>query len=135
MPMLVIQAMTTSGKMVEGARWSVDVPWLQEGHSVSLNVPVKDPALIGYVGKAGSVECVVDKDEGKYSVSLACKVVRLRHMVNVGAGTSESLAIVTPVNRLVEHVLMYIMQPAKCDPRFVALVRGEQPIQPAKPEA
>jgi len=134
MPMLVIQAASASGKLVDGARWSVDVPWLQEGHSVSLNVPVKDPNLIGYVGKTGSMDCVVDKDDGKYSVSMACKVVRLRHMVNTASGTAESLAIVTPVNRLVEHVLMYIVQPSKCDPRFVALVRGEAapPPQPAK---
>lgn len=128
---LIIQAAAMSGKMVEGARWLVDLPWIQEGHTVSLNIPVKDPALIGYVGRQNSLDCVVDKEDGKYSISLSCKVVRIRHMVSTAAGTTESLAIVSPVNRLAEGVLTYVLTPAKCDPRFVAAVRGGEPPRDA----
>lgn len=122
---LVIQTMTMSGRIVEGARWVVDLPWIQEGHTVSLNLPVKDPALIGYVSKQRNLDCVVDREGAAYNISLSCKVLRLRHMVNTSAGTTESLAYITPASRLVESVLTYMLQPAKCDPRFMAAVRGD----------
>lgn len=114
-----------SGKIVEGARWVVDLPWIQEGHMVSLNLPIKDPALIGYVGKQGSLDCVIDREDDVYNVSLSCRVSRLRHMVNTSTGTTESLAYVTPTNRLVEGVLTYLLQPRACNSKFVTAVRGD----------
>ena len=127
MPKIIIQAMTMAGKIVENAKWEVEFPaGLQEGQTVSFNLPIKDPALIGYVGKMQSLDCVIDKEDGGYSVALTCPVRRIRHMVNTKTGTVDTLAIAVPINRLVEGVLTYLLSPSKCDPRFVQAVRGQQ---------
>ena len=62
---LMIQAAMTSGKIVDGARWLVDLPWVQEGQTVSLNIPIKDAALIEYVSKKNNIECIIDKENNK----------------------------------------------------------------------
>jgi hypothetical protein len=126
---IIVQASTLAGKMIEGARWEVEFPsGVQEGHLVALNLPFKDSALNGYLARSPSSDCMVDKNSSGYSVALSLKVTQVRHMVEVVKGEEildvESMAIIIPVNRLVEHVLMYLIAPSKCDQKFVLGVRG-----------
>ncbi len=130
MSKLILQVQTISGSLIENGRWEVECPaGLQEGHHFSLNIPVPDPALIRYLSKVQSLDCVLDKDGNKYSVSLSCPVRRVRHMVNTETSGIDSMGILVPINRTIEGVLLYLLAPNKCDPRFVRLVRGEQPPQ------
>lgn len=125
MPKLVIQATTISGKLIEAAKWVVEPPaGLQEGQIMSINLPIKDPALIKYIGKQRSFDCLIDKDKDGYNISMACTVSRIRHMA-FPDGNVDSLAFLVPTNRIVEHTMLYILNPSKCDPRFVHAVRSE----------
>lgn len=119
--------------MIDNAKWEVDFPiGIQEEQSVSLNLPIRDPALIGYIGKTKSQNCIVDKDDNtSYSVDVACQVLRIRHMVNTKTAGVESMAMLAPKDRLCEHVLLYLLAPKKADPKFVRIVRGEQTAPPA----
>jgi hypothetical protein len=132
MPKLMIQAVNFAGKFIENGRWQVDFPaGLQQEQTISLNLPIKDPALIRYLGKQQTMNCVIDKEnDNTYVVSVACKILRIRHMVNTQNSTMESMALATPEDRTCEHVLMYLLSPKNCDQRFIALVRGVQPVQP-----
>ena len=131
MPKLLVQAVTIAGKMIEAGKWEVEFPaGLQQDQTISLNLPIKDPALIGYLGKQQSINCVVDKEGDGYVVSVACVIFRIRHMINTATRAVESMALATPADRLCEHVLMYLLAPGKCDPRFIRFVGGDQPVPP-----
>ena len=132
MSKLLVQLCAFSGKMIENGKWEVDFPTgLQQDQTISLNLPIKDPALIRYLGKQQSMNCVIDKEEnGEYMVAVACKILRIRHMLNTVTKTTESMAVAMPDDRTCEHVLTYLLTPTKCDPKFITLVRGMQPVQP-----
>jgi len=126
MARLIVQATTIAGKMIDVAKWDVEPPpGLQEGQIMSINLKIKDPALIKYIGKQQSLDCAIDKDKDGFYISMACKVARIRHMVNTNDGTVDSLAIIIPVNRVVEASMLYILNPSKCDPKFVQAVRTQ----------
>jgi hypothetical protein len=132
MPRLIVQAVTISGKIIDKGRWEVDFPaGLQQDQTMSLNLPVKDPALIKYLGKQQSKNCIIDQeDDDTYMVAVGCKILRIRHMLNATTKTCESMAFATPEDRTCEAVLLYLLQPKDLDPRFIVLVRGIQPVQP-----
>src|SRR5512135_1268617 len=129
MAKVLIQICSLSGAIIDGAKWMVDFPAaLQQDQTVSFSLPIKDAALIGYLGKTQSRSCIVDKEGNDYVVAVACKVLRIRHMVNTMSHTAESMAYAVPEDRVSEHVLMYLLMPTKCDPRFVRAVRGGQTV-------
>ena len=123
---LVIQATTISNKIIDGARWEVQSPtYFARGQKVSVELPTKDAQLLGYLSKNMNNDCMLDGTKDHYSVVMACVVNEVRHMVYVASQSADTMVIVLPTNRLVEHVLQYILSPTKCDPRFVRAVRGD----------
>lgn len=121
---IVLQIHALNGKTVEGGRWEVpSVVGLQEGQSFALSFPTKDKQLVTYLTKAQIAECMVDREKNEYSVVLSFRVRRVRHMLAVGTSKVESMAALTAVNRNVELVLQYILDPKKVDQKFVKMVR------------
>lgn len=122
-----MQALTIQGSIVEGARWEVDFPaGVQEGHSVALSVliPPTEVNLLNYLSRSASSDAMLDKGADGISVALSLKVTRVRHMVEAATRRAETMCFVQPVNRLVEHIMTFLYSPAKCDPKFVRMVRG-----------
>ncbi|OPZ34928.1 MAG: hypothetical protein BWY99_02390 [Synergistetes bacterium ADurb.BinA166] len=130
---LVIQAVTIAGEILEGARWPSGLMWVQEGQSLTLSAPVKDRDLLEYVRRQASRDCLVDRDGKSHTVSMACRVEKVRHMVSTDSGATETLVTVCPINRFVEGVLTYALKPSMCDPRFAAAVRREPGPEVKKP--
>ncbi len=123
---LVIQATTISGQIVEGARWEITQPcFFQKGQKISVELPVKDPNLVGYISKTGTNECMLDGGKGDFSIVMLCIVNEIRHMVRIAEKSVDTMVIVTASNRTVESVLQYILTPSRCDPRFIKAVRGD----------
>jgi len=123
---LVIQATTTSGQIIEGARWEIDHPCsFQKGQKVSVEFPVKDPNLVGYISKTGTNECMIDGERENFSIIMLCVVNEVRHMVKIADKLVDTMVIVMASNRTVESVLQYILTPSRCDPRFAKAVRGD----------
>lgn len=121
---IALQAVTLTGKTIEGGRWEVpSIAGLQEMQSFALNIPIKDKQLVSYLGKAQNADCMLDKDKDTYSVMLSFKVARIRHMLTTKDSKVDSMAVLVPVNRNVELVLQYLLNPAKTDPKFVKLIR------------
>lgn len=121
---IVLQVVTLQGKTVEGGRWELPaVPGLQEGQSFALSFPTKDKQLVAYLMKAQSGDCVVDRDKGEYSVMLSFTVRRIRHMLATATKSLDTMAVLTPVNRSVELVLQYLVDPKKVDQKFFKIVR------------
>jgi hypothetical protein len=133
MPKLLLQIVDFSGAIIDNAKWEIDFPsGLQQDQTISINLPIKDPALINYIGKQNSLSCVIDKEDNKFMVAIACLVTRIRHMVNTTTKAVESMVILRPNDRTCEHILKYLLTPAKCDQRFIILVRGVQKIIPSQ---
>ena len=127
MAKLLVQVCTLSGSLIENGKWMVDFPAaIQQDQTVSFSMPIKDAALIGYLGKVQQRSCIVDKEDDDYMLSVSCKIMRVRHMVNTMSHTAESMAYAVPEDRLAEHVMLYMLMPKACDPKFVRLVRGAQ---------
>lgn len=121
---IILQVHALNGKTIEGARWEVpSIAGLQEGQSFAFSFPTKDKQLVAYLTKAQSAECMVDRERGENSVILSFNVRRIRHMLPVGTKTVETMAMLTPVNRSVELVLQYVLDPRKVDPKFIKMVR------------
>lgn len=121
---IVLQIHALNGKTVEGGRWEVpSVVGLQEGQSFAFSFPTKDKQLVAYLTKAQNADCMVDREKGEYSVILSFNVRRIRHMLAVGTSRVETMAMLTAVNRSVELVLQYLIDPKKVDQKFVKMVR------------
>ena len=124
--MLVIQATMISGKIIDDARWEItSLSSFQKNNKVSVELATKDPALLTYLSKTPSTECILDGDKDGYSILMSCVVSDVRHMIHATNGTADTMVLVVPANRLVEHVMQYILNQNKCDPRFLKLVKGE----------
>ncbi len=121
---IVLQIHGLNGKTVEGGRWELpSVVGLQENQSFALSFPTKDKQLVTYLTKAQTADCMVDREKGEHSIILSFSVRRIRHMLVIGASKAETMAMLTPVNRSVELVLQYLLDPRKADPKFVKMVR------------
>ncbi len=121
----VLQATTISNKIIEGARWEIGSAFFARGQKVSVDLPTKDPQLLGYLSKNMNSDCMLDGNKERYSVVMACMVNEVRHMVSIADQTVDTMVIIIPTNRLVEHVLQYILNPNKCEQRFVKAIRNE----------
>lgn len=126
----MIQATTISGKIINDARWEVtSLAAFQKGQRITVELPVKDGALVGYLSRIANSECMVDgTSKSNYAAVMSCMVSEVRHMVVIAQSTVDTLVMVQPMNRTVECVLQYILNPSKCDPKFIALIRGNQSI-------
>lgn len=125
----IVQICTLAGKIIEGARWEVDFPaGIQEGQTVAVNIPFNDPALNGYLSKSSSSNCLIDKGPSGYNVGLTFQVKQVRHMIETSGEKvveASSMAIAQPTNRLVENVVLYLLDIARCDQKFVHGIRGD----------
>ena len=100
--MLVIQATMISGKIIDGARWEItSLSSFQKNQKVSVELATKDPALLTYLSKTPNNECMLDGEKGEYSVVMSCVVSDVRHMIHATNGTSDTMLVVVPTNRLV----------------------------------
>lgn len=124
--MLIIQATTTGGEIIEKAKWVMDGKdgfRIESGHTVSISVDTNDKNLLSYVGKQSKNDCSVDRSEaGRVALMIAFVVKKIGHLID--GNKLESMCIVVPESRLGEQVLLYLMAPEKCDQRFAEAVRG-----------
>jgi type II secretory pathway component PulC len=122
---MIIQLQTISGEQVENAKWDVPVPaGLQEGQSFAILLPFEDKELSTYISKVKNSECYVDLEEGKTSAVLSFRVSRIRHMLTINSQKIETLCYLTPTHRATEQVMIYILSPAKADPRLKRAIKG-----------
>lgn len=121
----IIQTTTIGGTIIDKARWEIkDQSLIREGHSICLEFPISDKKLISYISNLKSTDCNIDRDEEKnYFVVLNCLIKNIRHMINTQNSEMETMIITIPSNRMVENILLYILDPKKCEPKFVKIVR------------
>jgi hypothetical protein len=78
--------------------------------------------LLAYVTKQAKNECSIEKSDDKYSIMVKCLVKEVQHMFDPATNEFDSLATLIPINRYAECTIVYILDPKKCDPRFVQLI-------------
>ena len=123
---VVVQVYTSSGKIVESARWEVELSNVQVGNMMAINIPFKDQPLYEYLQKYPSISHMTEKTSSGYNVSLSFQVQQIRHMIDTEGGpTSSTIASVHPQNRMIEKTLSYLMDQSKCDPKFIHSIRGD----------
>lgn len=119
----VVQAVTLSGRIIEQGRWEIGDHSISEGHTFQINIPTDDPDLLKFLVKQGKPECSVERD-GKDkksfhgSVTLSFSVKQVRHLLETTTRVTDTLVIVTPANRVVEQVSLYILDRGQCDDRW-----------------
>jgi len=121
--MATIQATTIGGVIIDKARW--DVPSLvsvQIGHTLALCLNSDDKSLLANVRKQAKTECSIDRaEDGRCSIVATFLVKQIRHMID--AGNFDTMCIVVPISRYAEQIVLYILDPAKCDKRFQEAIR------------
>jgi hypothetical protein len=123
--MPIIQAVTISGRFINKAKWEVDtLANLREGHNIQVSLPVKDKNLISFLTKSNKINHTLEKIGNKFSVILTMKLTQFRHMLDTNPLDFQSMAVVTPLDRTIEGILLYLLSKNECDPRFVALIKG-----------
>lgn len=134
---LIIQAFTLSGRILEGARWVINGnSFFSVTQKINVELPVKDSQLLTFLSKNPRNECVIDKaekdenDKGKaaYSAVLTCTITDVRHMVSIASSTVDTMVVIAPANRWVEHIMQYILNPNRSNPQFLMAVRGDPRI-------
>lgn len=114
-----------------GAKWRTEsLSGVSVGHTIHVSLAFQDEALVRAIGKqAGSSRSVLEKEEDGYSVTLSFVVERFTHMVEAVAGSGEasvdSMVWLKPVDRMMEMILLYLLETDACDPKFVQSVRGK----------
>lgn len=107
--------------MIEGGRWRVENVDMQIGHMVQVNLKTSDRKLLKYVQKQAKFECMGEQgDDGDHTITVAFKVKTVRHMFDVKTSHMDTMVVISPMDRHVEQVTMYLLDRKKCDPRFVA---------------
>lgn len=122
---MITQVQLTTGEQVEGARWDIPVPpGLQEGQNFAILLPFEDKELATYMGKVKNSECYVDIEDKKTSAVLSFRVSKIRHMLTINDSKVETLCYLTPTNRAVEQIMIYILTPNKADLRLKRAIKG-----------
>lgn len=125
MAKIIVQATNMAGIILDKARWEIDFPvGLSDSQQVAINIVLTDAPMIQYLIRHPSSDCLLDKNKDTYSLALSCRVTQIRHMIEVLSGKANSIAMIAPINRMVEHVLMYIYSVTQCNQQFVRAVRG-----------
>ncbi len=126
----VIQAVTIGQlKVIENARWEVPGGYFLKDQRINIELPVNDSHFLTFLSKNPRNECIIDGDKKSYAAVVTCTVAEVRHMLTVSATRDnmsgvDTMVTVTPSNRWVEHVIQYLLNPMKCDPKFMIAVRG-----------
>lgn len=124
--MPTLQAYTISGHMIEMARWSVNT--LQNLHLddiIYISMTSEDKTLLKWITSVNNREISAErigKQSKGYSVIMAFRVSRFKHMLDGNDPEIDSMAMITPMNRDIEHAIIYILDPNKADPRFVNML-------------
>lgn len=122
--MATYRATTISGKDIRGATWKADaVGPVAIGHVINLNVATRDEKLLKKIGR-NSLGISVDPEEDGYSVTLGFVVERFTHMLETSGGKAklDTMVWMKPMNRSVEAVAVYLLDPDSVDPKFAKLV-------------
>lgn len=97
---------------------------MREGHQLGLSIDISDKKLLQFLSKYDGMDCVLErKDDGGHYAVVTLQVMRFKHMLDHGPSALSSMAFVVPINRTVEHVVTYLLDRKKCDPRFLDLVK------------
>ena len=121
--MASIQATTIGGSIIEKARWEVpNLDSVQTGHMLAVCLNSDDKSLLASIKKHNKTECSLDQSEDGRNVIMATFLVKqIRHMID--GANFDTMCIVVPTSRYVEQVTLYLLDPSKCDKRFVGTVR------------
>lgn len=124
--MSFVQASTISGAIIEKARWEVQsLSNVQAGDVMTVCLNSEDKNLLTHIRKQAKTECYLDKsDDGRSSIVATFVVKQIRHMID--GQSFETMCIVTPASRHVEQIVLFLLDPEKCDRRFVEAVHGRR---------
>ncbi len=126
--MPIVQCNTISGSFIDEAKWNVStLQNLREGQNLQVSLPISNQRLIEYVVNLGKMECSVERDRKSknYTITLTVKIMGFRHMLEPPKKAIESMAIVVPVNRTVENVLLSMLKSKLVDQRFTAALAAK----------
>ena len=111
------------GAFIEKARWMVNATNIDVGHSISFSMNTEDKNLLTYIQNQAKRECSIDKaDDGHVSVVVNFTVQQVSHMVD--ENNFETMYTVAPASRFVEDVVLYMLAPEQCNPKFAGAIRG-----------
>lgn len=98
---------------------------MQVGHDVAVCLYTEDKNLLSHVRKQAKTECSVNAENEKSYVVAVFKVNNIRHMIDQSSDGSsfESMYMIVPISRFVEQIVLYLLEPSKCEIKFVEAIR------------
>lgn len=112
--------MTLSGLPIEKARWDVNSSSnsnISVGHPLSICIRSQDKKLLAYLERYGKNECSVGSDNVGTYILAQFSVKSVSHMIDELGWTT--LITASPVSKMPEQTVLYIMAPERCDARYL----------------
>ncbi len=119
---MIIQGITFSGKSINKARWEVPEKLMQIGNEFTAPFKTKDKDVLSYFKDKPLRGITVEKEN---TVFLTFKVVKVRDFLVEERNMVETLVEVEPLDRNVEEIVIYLLNPAKANPNFHRMIKNE----------
>ena len=128
MSLISLQSVTTNGTIIDNARWLVNLSNFQVGNQLEIMIQatidnVKDKVVINFLKKYNKLGYSIDQiDRNKFSIALSFSIKQIRHLVDVKMNQTETLCTITPINKFIEDVVLFIYDEQNCDPKFIKYI-------------
>lgn len=128
--MPIIQAYTSNGQIIEKARWEIDSLFgIYPNDTIQISMISKDADLYRWANLKKDKTIWVEKTKGKeFTITVAMTVHKFVHLLEDKRTTVDSMAILYPTNKIIEQILVLVMDPNNVDLRFKKLMQGKKTI-------
>lgn len=121
----IIQVTAISGNIIEEANWELEfgIP-PTDSHEVSLNFESQDVKLLSLLNANERNGLVIDGDvENGFNLSMKFDVKKIKHIVDISTKEVKTFIILSPVNRTLEQILLYLINPRYCNHNFLKMIK------------
>ena len=119
--MVIIQPITLTEKLIN-TKWKANLNGININDGILVILNINDDKLIKYVTKHQTRDCLIQKEENSHSVSLYFTVKKINHVINTIDNSSESVIMVIPSNKLIEQILIHLIDEKLYDAKFNATI-------------
>lgn len=88
---------------------------------MAICIDTDDKDILSYVKKQAKKECAADQIGNRNFISITFVVDSIRHMID--GKKFDTMMMVIPEGKYAERVVLYLLDPEKCEKRFVEAVR------------
>lgn len=123
--MPILQGYTSSGKVIDKARWEIDsFQGMYPNDTIQIVLRSDKADLFKWAVAKKDKNIWVEKTAGKeFTITVGMRIERFIHLFD-GKPKVESMAVLMPSDKMIEHILVLVLDSDNADPRFEKLIKG-----------